>query len=173
MTLSTRKGRGATLKFMVMTDLSTDVNGNYKRPSTFNTAALSLPEVTASDTPITVASQANDTPTMYGSPAPGTGEDWGDSDPGTASWTITFSGNVQPVPANRAAMEALQLAQSQRKILWIERTPNGETKSKGGAMFITSGGFPIPAEAPETFSFTGQGKRKFFLDTSTATVAAP
>lgn len=171
MALGTRKGRGSTLRFMVMTDLTLDVNGNYKRPANFAANALVLPEVTSSDTPITVASTTDTTPVMYGSAAPGAGEDWTDADPGAASWTITFTGNVQPVEADRAAMEAGKLAMTQRKILWIERTPLGENVAEGGAMFITSGGFPIPADTPETFSFTGTGKKKFFLDTSTATAA--
>lgn len=172
MALSKKKGRGGVLKFMVMTDLTKDVNGYLKRPATFATAALSLPEVTTSDLPLSVATTNDPTPVMYGSAAPGAGERWGDSEPGEATWTVTFSGLVQPVEADRAAMEALEVAAGQGKTLWIERTPNGETKATGGAGFVTQGQFPAPSDADETFSFTLQGRTKRWPDTSAATVAS-
>lgn len=170
--LSTVKGRGSTLKFMVMTDTSKDPQGNYKRPATFATAALVLPEVTTSDIPLSIASVTETPVVMYGSAATGSGEQWADPEPGEASWTVTFSGNVQPVEADRAAMEALEVAAGQRKTIWIEVTPNGETVARGGAMFITAGGFPVPADAAETFTFSGTGRGKRWTDTSAATVAS-
>jgi hypothetical protein len=169
--LSTIKGRGSTLRFMVMTDLTKDAQGFYKKPATFATAALVLPEVTTSDIPLSIATVSETPVVMYGSAAPGTGEDWADSEPGQASWTVTFSGNVQPVDTDRAAMEALELAAGQRKTLWIEIKPNGETIARGGAMFITAGGFPVPADAAETFTFSGTGRGKRWTDTSAATAA--
>lgn len=170
MGLDSIKGRGSTLKFKVMTDLTKDPQGNYKRPLNFAATALSIPEVTTSDMPFTVASEANPVPVMYGSPAPGAGERWADPDPGEVSWAPSFSGNVQPVDTDRAAMEALKLAGKGRKIIWLERTPNGETVAEGGAFFITQGQFPVPADAAETFSFSGAGKGKCWDDTSAATV---
>lgn len=170
--LSTIKGRGSTLKFMVMTDLTKDAQGNYKRPANFATLALVLPEVTTSDIPLSIATVSETAVVMYGSAAPGSGEQWADPEPGEASWTVTFSGNVQPVDTDRANMEALELAATQRKTIWVEVVPNGETVARGGAMFITAGGFPVPADAPETFTFSGTGRGKRWTDTSAATAAA-
>ena len=170
---STVKGRGSTLRLMIMTDLTKDAQGNYKRPANFDAGALTLEEVTSSDIPLAIATKASDpVPVMYGSPAPGETEEWADPEPGEASWTVTFTGNVQPVEADRAAMEAVETGASQRKIWWYEVTPNGETKARGGAMFITGGQFPVPADAVETFTFNGAGKGKRWTDTSAATVAA-
>lgn len=172
MALGSIKGRGSTLKAKIMTDLTKDAQGNYKRPLNFAATALTLPEVTTSDMPFSVASETNTTPVMYGSSAPGAGEQWADPEPGEVSWTATFSGNTQPVDSDRASMEALRLGGKQRKIWWVERTPNGETVAEGGAAFITGGQFPVPADAPETFAFTMNGKGKSWDDTSAATVGA-
>lgn len=171
MALSTVKGRGSTLRFQVMTDLTKDVNGNYKKPANFATAALVLPEVNTSDVSISTAEESIDKPKMYGSPAPGTGEDWADADPGVTSATLSLSGNVQPVEAERQAMEALRQAQTEAKIIWLERQMIGEIVWEGGAVFITSGSLPIPADAVVTFSFSAKVKGKFWLDTAAAPTA--
>lgn len=171
--LDTIKGRGSTVKFMVMTDLTKDAQGNYKRPANFNASALSLPETTTTDIPFTVAARSNDAaPVMYGSPAVGTAATWTDPEPGDASWTATITGNVQPTEAGRASMEALETAGSNSQIIWLEIMPNGETKARGGAAFINGGQFPVPADAVETFTFNITGKGKRWQDTSAATVAA-
>lgn len=174
MALGSRKGRGSTLRMMIMTDFTLDAQGNYKRPATFDAAALTLTEVTTSDLPLSIASQTSDpVPVMYGSPDPtNAGEQWADPTPGEASWTATFTGNTQPVEADRANMEALEVGATQRKIWWLERTPNsaGEV-ARGGACFITGGNFPIPANEVETFTFNVAGKGKRWPDTSAATVA--
>lgn len=171
MALKTMKGRGSELRFMVMSDLELDNAGFYKRPKDFDSKALSLPEVTTSDAPISTESETEEAPVMYGSPKAGEGARWADSTPGSTSWTMTLSGNVQPIEKDRAAMEALREAQGNGAILWVERKAVNETVSEGGAGFITSGALPIPADEVVTFSFTVQGKGKFWFDTSKATKA--
>lgn len=172
MALRTMKGRGSVLRFMVMSDLSLDTAGHYKRPAGFESSALELPEVTTSNTPISTETVNEENPVMYGTPAPGEGEQWADSNPGVNSWQMTFDGNVQPLEADRTAMEALRAAQTGGKVLWIERRAVNETVFEGGAGFISSGDLPIPADAVVTFSFTVQGKGKFWLDTAAAAPSA-
>lgn len=170
--LTTTKARGSTLKFMVMIDLTKDAQGNYKRPATFATAALSLPEVTTSDVPVTHASKATtENSVMYGSAATGAGTTWADTEPGEGSWQMSVSGNWQPGEEDRANYEAARAAQMNGSIVWIERTVIGETVPEGGAAWINQGSLPAPADATVTFSFNLTGKGKFFTDASAATSA--
>lgn len=171
MALSKKKGRGSILRFMVMTDLTLDAQGNYKRPAGFDASALTLPEVTTSDATITHAAEADEAVTMYGSAAPGAGELWADSEPGEGSWTVPYSGVWQPTEADRANSEALRAAQIGRKTIWQERQIVGDDKWEGGAGWISTGALPVPADGNVTWSVTVTGKGKFYQDTSTATVA--
>lgn len=171
MALSKKKGRGSVVRWKIMTDLTLDAEGHYKRPATMSTTALTLPEVTTSDVNISHAEVADDTVVMYGSPAPGDGEQWKDAEPGEGSWTVPFSGLWQPVEADRASQEALRAAQIGRKTIWVERQIIGDDKWEGGAGYISTGAFPSPAETNVNWSFTLAGKGKFWQDTSAATSA--
>jgi len=171
MALSKKKGRGSVVRWKIMTDLTLDAEGHYKRPADMSTTGLTLPEVNTSDVNISHATETDDTVTMYGSPAPGAGEEWTDAEPGAGSWTLPIGGVWQPVEADRANSEALRAAQIGRKPIWMERQIVGDDKWEGGAGFISTGAFPVPADGNVTWNATLTGKGKFWQDTSAATAA--
>lgn len=139
------------------------------RPADFDTAKLTLPELTTSDMPVTIATTARDTPAMYGSPAAGAGvSGWAKPKAGQGSWSASLTGNVQPTAPERAAMKALRAAAG--KYVWVERRNDEETTNEGGCALVTSKAKPIPADGIVTFTAGLTGWGEHFDDTSLAVV---
>ena len=155
--LDTITGEGSVFKFLVL------AAATLTRPANFDTAALTLPELTTSDMPVTVSTKTTPGSIMYGSTSSGT-ITWAKPKPDQGSWTLSLSGNTQPTEPERAAMEALITARG--KYVWIERQVATDTTKKGGCALVTSTGEPVPSDGIVTFSvgLTGYGPR--YEDTS-------
>lgn len=153
-------GETSVFKFMVLS------GPTIQRPATFDSVALTLPELTTSDMTTSVSMKTDAVPRMYGTPAAGTALEWQKSRPESASWAANISGNVLPTDDERSAMVALMGAIG--KFIWIERTPNTETKNEGGCASVTSTGKPVPADGVVTFSVALAGYGPKYDDTSTS-----
>ncbi|BDP42925.1 hypothetical protein DAETH_28940 [Deinococcus aetherius] len=162
MTLGTVYGDTSVYRFLVLPG-PTEV-----RPANFDSAALTLPELTTSDMPVAVATVARDTPIMYGTPPAGSAgvTSWARPRPGQGSWTVTLTGNVQPTETEREAMEALYAARG--RYVWTERRMATDDKNEGGCALVTSTGKPIPADGPVTFTSGLTGYGRHFPDTALA-----
>lgn len=153
-------GEQSAVKFLILAEPT------LTRPTDFDTAAQSLPELTTSDAPVTVRTKTDQATTVYGSAQPGTGGSmkWDKPKPDGASWTMILSGNVLPTEAERKAMNDLIAARG--KYIWIERKMYTDAEAKGGCALVTSTGEPVPSGQVVTFSvgLTGYGPR--YEDTS-------
>ncbi len=136
------------------------------RPANFDAQALSLPELTTSDMPVTISTKSDAAPKMYGSPAAGTEVTYAKPRPDQGSWTVSLSGNVQPTADERAAMVAL-FAQA-GKYVWIERRTHLDDRNEGGCAIVTATGKPVPADGIVTFTATLTGYGRKFDDTGLA-----
>lgn len=157
--LDTITGDQSVVKYLVL------AAATLTRPANFDTAALTLPELTTSDMPVTIGTKTDPVSKMYGSPAAGADVTWAKPKPDQGSWTLSLSGNVQPTDPERVAMETMIAARG--KYIWIERTMHTDTTTKGGCALVTSTGEPVPADGIVTFSvgLTGYGPR--YEDTKT------
>lgn len=155
-------GETSVFNFMIL------AGPTEKRPVGFDASPQkqTLPELTTSDMPTTIGTKTDSASRMYGTAKAGTNVTWAKPRPDQGSWTLSLSGNVQPTPAQRAAMKALQAARG--KYVWVERRHNEGDLNEGGCVLITSTGKPVPADGPVTFSVGGSGYGAYFDDTSAA-----